>query len=75
VKCLRKGASYARRMPEIWSRWRHFQNDFNYIVDVALGIDAAGNREADQIHLCRAREHQSADFYAADSAFQVKFGA
>jgi len=52
----------------------HFQNDFNYIVDVALGIDAAGNREADQIHLCRAREHQSADFYAANSAFQIKFG-
>ena len=52
----------------------HFQNDFDYIVDMALSIDAAGNREADQVHFCRAREHQSADFYAANSTLQIKFG-
>src|SRR4051812_45570016 len=50
-----------------------FENDLDYIVDVALGIDAAGDRQADQVHLCCAREHQRADFYGTDSTFQIQF--
>ena len=50
-----------------------FQDYFDDIVDVALGIDAAWDCEADQIHFCGTGEHERADFYGADSAFQIEF--
>src|ERR1700687_3301972 len=51
-----------------------FQNHLDYIVDMALGVDAARDGEADQVHLRGGREHQRADFDGADSAFEVEFG-
>jgi hypothetical protein len=37
------------------------KDHFDHIVDVALRVDAAGNREANQIHFGRGSEHQRAD--------------
>src|SRR6202158_6394172 len=51
-----------------------FQNHLDYIVDMALGVDAARDGEADQVHLGGGGEHQRADFDGADSAFEVEFG-
>src|SRR5208337_513094 len=50
-----------------------FEDDFNHVVDVALGVDAAGNGEAHEVHLCRGSEHQRADLDRADAAFEIEF--
>src|SRR5450631_4870329 len=50
-----------------------FEDDLDDVVDMALGVDAAGDGEAHEIHLRSGSKHQSADFYGADSAFQIKF--
>jgi hypothetical protein len=34
-----------------------FENYFDYVIDVALGVDAAWDRQADQIHFCCFGEH------------------
>jgi hypothetical protein len=56
-----------------------FQDYFDYIINVALGVDAAGDGEADQVHRrCGGGrcwfEHQGANFYGADSDFEIAFG-
>src|SRR4051812_15333392 len=50
-----------------------FQDDLDNVVDVALGVDAAGDRQADQVHLCGRGEHECPDFYRTDSTFQIQF--
>ena len=50
-----------------------FEDDFDHVVDVALGVDAARDGEADQIHLGGGAEHQGADFDGADAAFEIEF--
>ena len=52
----------------------NLKNHFDQIVDVALGIDAAGHGEANEIHLRGSGEHEGADFDGADPAFEVKLG-
>ena len=51
-----------------------FENDFDHVIDVALGVDAPWDGKADQVHLCGGGKHQGADFDAADSAFEIEFG-
>ena len=51
-----------------------FEDDLDDVVDVALGIGAAGDGKADEIHLGSLAEHQRADLDGADAAFEVKFG-
>src|ERR1700693_462069 len=51
-----------------------FQYHLDYIVNMALGVDAARDGETDQVHLSGGGEHQRADFDGADSAFEVEFG-
>jgi hypothetical protein len=51
-----------------------FEDHFDHIIDVTLGVNAAGNRKVDQVHLRCMSEHQRADFYAANSAFEIEFG-
>ena len=50
-----------------------FEDDFHHVVDVALGVDAAGNRQAHEVHLGRGSEHQGADLDRADAAFEIEF--
>src|SRR5271166_6411017 len=50
-----------------------FEDDFDHVVDVALGVDAAGDGEAYEIHFCGGSEHQCSDLYRADSAFEIEF--
>lgn len=61
-------------MPGMRAVLPDFQDYFHYIINVALGVDAAGDREADEVHLCCGSEHQRADFYGANSAFQIQLG-
>src|SRR5579872_2776408 len=49
-----------------------FEDDFDHVVDVALRIDAAGDCEANQVHLRGIREHERADFYGTDPAFEIE---
>ena len=41
---------------------------------MALGVDAAWNRQSDEVHLRGGGEHQGADFDGADAAFEIEFG-
>ena len=50
-----------------------FEDDFHHEVDVALGVDAAGNGEAHQIHRRRCSEHQGSDLNRTDAAFEIEF--
>ena len=45
------------------------EDDFYHVVDVALGVGAARDGEAYELHFGRRGEHEDADFYGADAAF------
>src|SRR5208337_2941146 len=49
------------------------EDDFHHIVDVALGVDAAGNGQAHQVHIRGCSKHQGSDLYRADAAFEIEF--
>src|SRR5215469_3016109 len=51
----------------------NFEDHLDCIVDMALRVDAAWNGKANQIHFRGAGEHQGADFYTANSSFQIEF--
>src|ERR1700693_2085780 len=51
-----------------------YENDFDHIVNVALGVDATRDGQPHQIHFCGAGKHEGADLDRADSAFEIKFG-
>ncbi len=51
-----------------------FGDDFDDVVDMALGVGATGDGEADEVHFGGFAEHEGADFDGADAAFQVEFG-
>ena len=42
---------------------------------MALGVDAAGHGQTDEIHLCGSGEHEGSNFDGTDSAFKVEFGS
>jgi hypothetical protein len=48
------------------------QDDFDHVFDVAWGVDAPGNGQADQVHGGVFGEHQRADFYGTNAAFEIK---
>src|SRR5512146_2942487 len=50
-----------------------FENDFHYVVHVALRINAPGNCQPHQVHLRGFAEHQRADLDRANSPFKVEF--
>src|SRR2546428_5551004 len=52
----------------------NLDGDLDDVVDVALGIDAARDRQTHQVHLGGFAEHQRADLGRADAAFEVEFG-
>lgn len=52
----------------------NFGDDFDDVVDVALGVGAARDGEADQVHFGRLAEHERANFYGTYAAFEVEFG-
>src|SRR6516165_4657262 len=49
------------------------EDDFNDVFHVALGIHAAGNGQANQVHGGVLAKHERADLDRADPAFEVKF--
>ena len=49
------------------------EDNFNDILNVALGIHAAGNGKANQVHGGVLAKHERADLDGADTAFEVKF--
>jgi hypothetical protein len=50
-----------------------FQNYFDHVIYVALGVDAARDRQPDEVHFCRRSEHQCADLNRSDSSSQIEF--
>src|SRR5258708_28976789 len=48
------------------------QNHLNQVVNVALRVDTAWNRQTNEIHLC-CRKHKGSNFNRTDSALEVKF--
>src|SRR3974390_2682065 len=53
----------------------NLENHFHDVVDVALGVDAAGDCETNEVHLRGTSEHQCADFYGTNSAFKIQFSS
>src|SRR5579864_7766474 len=53
----------------------HIQNYLDGIIDMALRINAAWNRQPHQIHIRVVAEHQGANFHGTDSAFDIKFAS
>ena len=49
-------------------------DDLDDVVDVALGVGAARDGEADEVHFGDLAEHEGSDFYGADAAFEIEFG-
>src|SRR5438067_1456291 len=47
------------------------EDHFDNVIDVALGVDAARNREADKVHLCGRGEHQGSNFHRAHAALEI----
>src|SRR4051812_549915 len=52
----------------------NLENDFDYVIDVALCVNASWYCEPHQVHLRSGGEHQGADFYRADSTFEIQLG-
>src|SRR6185369_11190496 len=50
-----------------------FEDYFDDVVNVALGIGAARDGEADEVHLGGFPKHQGADLDRADTAFEIEF--
>ena len=51
---------------------KNFEDDLDDVLDVTLRVNAAGNGEADEVHLRVFAEHERADFDGADAAFQIE---
>ena len=49
-------------------------DDLDDVVDVALGVGAARDGEADQVHCGGLAEHEGADLDGTDAALEVEFG-
>src|SRR5579863_7032588 len=51
---------------------KYLDNDFNQVVNVALGIYTARNCQANQVHLCSSGEHQCADFNRTYTSLEIQ---
>src|SRR5439155_25499295 len=47
------------------------QHNLDYVIDVALSVDAARDRQTHQIHVRGIAKHQGSDFDGSNPSFQI----
>src|SRR5205809_3717224 len=47
------------------------QHNLDYVIDVALSVDAARDRQTHQVHVRGIAKHQGSDFNGSNPSFQI----
>src|SRR5277367_3130766 len=78
----KRGLLRERKASDLCAAAPYIENHFDGVINMRLGVDTAGDREAQQVHgagllhavLIALAEHERANFHGTNAAFEIQLG-